>query len=315
MPYSNVISRSNASALVPEDVAGEVLQGVTRESAALSLFRATRLSAAQQRIPVIAALPTAYFVSGDTGLKQTTEAAWDNKYLNVEELAAIVPIPEAVLDDAGFDVWASIRPLLEEAVGRALDAAIFFGTNKPASWPTAIVTAAVAAGNTVNRTTNAAAAGGIAGDLSDLFGTVEADGFDVSGMVAARTIRGRLRQARSTTGEQLGEVTSMVSTDQAFGVDISYPMRGLFPTGSGSAEVIAGDFSEGIIGVRQDMTYKILDQAVLQDGSGVIQYNLAQQDMVALRLVFRVAFQIANVLNYDQATEANRYPFGVLRTP
>ena len=81
--------------------------------------------------------------------------------LVAEEIAAIVPIPENVVDDATFDVWAEIRPMLEEAVGRALDAAVFFGTNKPASWPTAIVPAAVAAGNVYARGTNNAAAGGV----------------------------------------------------------------------------------------------------------------------------------------------------------
>jgi HK97 family phage major capsid protein len=310
MPYNNIISRTDAAALIPEDVSREIWDGVPGQSAAMSLFRQIRLSRAQQRVPVLAALPTAYFVNGDTGLKQTTEVTWTNKYLDVEEIACIVPIPEAVLDDTDFDVWGTVRPLVQEAIGRTLDAAVFFGTNKPASWPTAIVTNAVAAGNVVARGTNAAAAGGIAGDFSDLFATVEADGYDVNGVIANTSYRGRIRNARGTDGQPLQDMNGNI-----YGVAPNYAMRGLWPTGASAAEAIAGDFTRGILGIRQDITYKVLDQAVIQDGSGVIQYNLAQQDMVALRTVFRVAWQVANPINRDEPTEANRYPFAVMRSP
>lgn len=310
MAYNNIISRTDAAALIPEDVSNTLLSNLQSASAAMTLFRRVPMSAAQQRMPVMSALPIAFFVNGDTGLKDTTEVNWANKYLNVEEIAAIVPIPEAVIDDTGFDVWGTVRPLLENAIGRALDAAVFFGTNKPASWPVAIVPNAVSAGNVVARGANSAANGGIAGDFSDLFATVEADGHDVNGLITNTAYRGRIRQARATTGEPLSDVNGSI-----YGVTPTFPMRGLWPTGLSAAEAIAGDFTQGILGIRQDFTYKILDQAVIQDGAGVIQFNLAQQDMVALRVVFRCAFQTANTLNYDQATEASRYPFAVLRSP
>jgi HK97 family phage major capsid protein len=311
-----MISRTEAQALIPEQVSNEILTNLNNESAALEMFKHIPMSTNQTRMPVLAALPVAYFVNGDNGLKQTSEVNWTNKYLNVEELAAIVPIPEAVLDDISFDVWGSIRPLIENAIARALDAAIFFGTNKPASWPNAIVTDATSAGNTVNRGTNAAAAGGIVGDFSDLFTTAEADGYDVNGIVANVSYKGRLRQARATTGESLLALADQeVNAKSVFGVDVKYPMRGLWPTGSGAAEAFAGDFTQAILGVRQDITYKVLDQAVIQDNTGAIQFNLAQQDMVALRVTARFAFQIANQMNYDQAVDASRYPISVLKAP
>lgn len=311
MAYDNVISRTDAAALIPEDVQREVMQRVVEDSAALSLFRQRTLSRAQQRIPVKSVLPTAYFVNGDTGLKQTTEVNWDNVFLNVEEIATIVPVPEAVLEDADYDLWDEVEPDLREAVGRALDAAIFFGVGAPASWPTDIVGAAVAAGNVIARGTSTAAAGGISGDISDLFGTVEADGYDVNGAIATRSMKGRLRNVRDTNGVKLDEV----SPTEAYGQAIRYPMRGLWPTGLSAAEMVAGDFSQGIIGIRKELEAKVLDQAVIQDNTGAIIYNLAQQDMIALRVVARFAFAVPNPVNFDQPTEANRYPFGVLRSP
>jgi HK97 family phage major capsid protein len=310
MAYDNIVSRTDAAALMPEEVSNAILGGLANESAALTLFKQIRMARGQMRLPVLSALPTAYFVSGDTGLKQTTEANWANKYLNAEELACIVPIPDAVLEDMEFDAWAETIPLVQQAIGRALDAAIFFGTNKPASWPAAIVAAAIAAGNTVTEGTNAAAAGGLAGDFSALFGTLEADGYDVNGIVATTAVKGRLRQARSTQGVQLAEV----SEGDIYGVAPRFPMRGLWPTGAAAAEAVAGDFTQGLLGIRRDITIDRSNEAIVQDNTGAIIYNAFQQDMTLVRVTARFAFQVANTINYDQAVEANRYPFAVLRT-
>jgi hypothetical protein len=316
VPYTNLISRTDAQALMPEEVVNDLLGGLSNESAALTMFRTVPMARGQVRMPVLSVLPTAYFVNGDTGLKQTTEADWANKYLNAEELAAIVPIPENVLDDADYDIWGEITPLLQQAVGRAIDAAVFFGTNKPSSWPNAVVADAVTAGQTVTRGTNAAAAGGIYGDLSALYAAVETSGYDVNGLIANTFYKGYQRNARSTQGVKLDDAFAAQVAE-----DIKYPMRGLWPTGSGSAEVVGGDFSQGILGLRKDFTYKVLDQAVIQDNTGAIVYNLAQQDMVGLRIVFRCAFQVANLINWDKPTQSptdaigsgSRYPFAVLR--
>lgn len=309
MPYNSLVSRTDAAALVPEEVSNAMLTSLSARSAVLDLGTNIPLARNATRFPVLSALPTAYFVSGDTGLKQTSEAAWANKNMYVEEIATIVPIPEAVLDDAGFDVWASIQPLMEAAIARTLDAAVIFGTSAPATWATegALVADAVAAGNVVARGTNAAAAGGIHGDLSDLVGKLEADGYVPNGAVGNVTLKGRLRQVRDTTGQ-----TVQVAEDIP---DITYGLPGLWPTGLSAAELLVGDFSNLIVGVRQDMTYKLITEGVITDAGGLIVYNLPQQDMVALRLVFRAAYAVSNPINYQEGTEANRYPFAVLRSP
>src|SRR5690606_17929140 len=111
MPVSGFIGRSGAQALMPEEVTREILQGMVQQSSVMQLAtRAPNMSRAQRTIPVLSVLPEAYFVSGDTGLKNTSKQAWEKKFLNAEELAVIVPIPEAVLDDAGYDIWGEVRP-------------------------------------------------------------------------------------------------------------------------------------------------------------------------------------------------------------
>ncbi len=309
MPYNSILSRSNAASLVPEQVSQAMLTSLSAQSAVLELGTRIPMASNQTRFPVLSALPTAYFVSGDTGLKQTTQAAWANKYMYVEEIATIVPISEAVLDDAGFDVWGSIQPLMEAAIARTLDAAVIFGTSAPATWVTEgnLVADSVAAGNVVARGANAAAAGGIHGDLSDLVATLEADGYMPNGAVGNVTLRARLRNVRDTTGN-----TTVLPADLPVP---TYALPGLWPTGLSAAELLVGDWTNLVVGVRQDMTYKLITEGVITDGVGAIQYNLPQQDMVALRLVFRAAYAVANPINYQQATEASRYPFAVLRSP
>jgi len=287
------------------------------QSAVLSLFRHIPVSRNQIRFPVMSALPIAYWVSGDTGLKQTTEMAWTNKFLNIEEIATIMPIPENVAADIEINVWDNAEPYLREAFARVLDTAVFFGTNAPSSFPTNVVAAAVAAGNTVTAGTAAAAAGGYLGDLDNVLAAVEEDGFDVSGYAASRGIRRYLRAARDTTGQALDVGRVSGDLNQLDGVPIAYPMRGLWPTGGGAGtntELIAGDFAtQFVVAVREDITMKMLTEAVIQDSTGAIVYNLPQQDMIALRLTFRVGWQVANTINNDNTNDATRYPAAVLR--
>jgi hypothetical protein len=81
---------------------------------------------------------------------------------------------------------------------------------------------------------------------------------------------------------------------------------------SNGVEAIVGDSSQGIIAIRQDLTFKVLDQAVITDENGSVILNLSQQDSVALRVVARYGFQVANTIRRENENEASRYPFAVV---
>ena len=115
--------------------------------------------------------------------------------------------------------------------------------------------------------------GGIKNDLDERSALLEAEGFDFDGIIANRSLRGKLRRARNTLGDRLEGLNPDLS--EYLGEGISYPMRGLWPTGSGTVEAFVGEFeSQFVIGIRKDITVKFLDQAVIQDNTGAIVYNL-----------------------------------------
>lgn len=313
--YNSLISRTDAAALIPEDVSRTIVQGVTEQSAVMRLARRLPdMPRAQRRMPVISALPTAYFVTGDTGLKQSTEVNWENKYLDAEEIACIVPIPESVLDDVDYDIWGEVRPLIEQEFGRVFDAAVLHGTNAPASWPDDIATAAAAAANSVDLSTIVGAGGDLYDAImgsSGVITAVESDGFMATGHIAAMSLRGQLRGLRNSDGVPIFNRSMQDSTRYELdGEPIQFPRNGAIA--AASVLLFSGDWSQLVYALRQDITYKILTEAVIQDGSGNIIYNLAQQDMVALRAVMRVAWQVPNPINKLQETAASRYPFGIL---
>ena len=311
------IDRNALSGLIPEPVTREIMQGAIAESAVLRMGRRlANMSSKTQTINVLDALPSAYFVNGeatDTGadqgaFKQTTKMAWDKKKLYAEEIAVIVPIPEAALDDADYDIWGEVKPRLTEAFGKVIDAAILFGTNKPSTWRAGVVPSAIAAGNGVPIGTSVF--DDIMGE-SGLIAKVELDGFNPNGVMSAIQMRGKLRGLKDTTGQPIFKSDMQGATRYGLdGMDMYFPMNGAFAPAQ--AQMIVGDWSQLVYAIRQDMTFKIFTEGVIQDPTTkAITYNLMQNDMVALRAVMRLGWEIANPINAYNADIENPFPFSV----
>jgi HK97 family phage major capsid protein len=79
------------------------------------------------------------------------------------------------------------------------------------------------------------------------------------------------------------------------------------------AELIAGDWSKAIIGMRQDITWKMFDQGVISDAGGAVVLNLMQQDSVALRVTMRVAYATSNPVTTLNTNANTRFPFGAIQ--
>jgi len=306
--YDSLISRDDlGGALIPQPVANEIIQEAPGQSVMLQRGRRVTLSSKTLKQPVLSTLPEAYWVNGDTGLKQTTESTWDQVVITAEEIAALVPIPDAVIDDANVPVWAQVKPLLVEAVGKLVDQAALFGTGKPASWPTAVIPAAIAAGNTVAAGTGA----DLGVDVASLAGLVAKDGFAVNGFASAPGLQWELVGLRNANGTPIYTPSlSAGAPGGLYGFPLNEVTNGAWdPT---AATLLSADWSKFVIGMRQDITFKMLDQAVITDDTGKVIFNAPQQDSQIMRVVMRVGFQVANPLTRVNGDAATRYPAGVL---
>lgn len=311
---ADAIDRTGAEALISEEVSNEIIQGVAEQSAVLRMGRKLpNMSKKKYRMPVLDMLPVSYWVAGDTGFKKTSKMAWKNKYIIAEELAVIIPIPEAVLDDADYDIWGEVRPRAVEAMGKKIDGAILFGDDKPDTWRDDIVTGATSVGNVVTFSAS--------DDLYDkimaedgAIAKVEEAGFFPSGHMADVTMRAKLRGLKDSTGQPIFKSDMQGSTTYSLdGSPIDFPRNGAFD--KSKALMITGDFSQLVYSIRQDVTYKLLTEATIVDPSTKeVIYALAQQDMVALRIVMRLGWEVPNPINNLKSKEAERFPFAILKS-
>ena len=247
---SGMIQRDNLAGMIPEPVSREIFQGVVENSAVLKAGRKLpNMTSKTQSINVLDMLPMAYWVDGDTGYKETAFQAWEKKRLFAEELAVIIPIPEAVLDDTTYDIWGEVKPRIVEAMGRRIDEAILFGIGKPNTWRKGIVDTAKEAGATVTET------GNLFDDIMGEGGVIaraEESGYMPTGVMAAITMRAKLRGLTDKNGQPLF-ISSMQGKSQYMldGMEMSFPMNGAWDPEE--ALMIVGDFSQLVYSIRQDV--------------------------------------------------------------
>ena len=315
MPYNSVIDRATNPAIeIPEQVANDVIQEATAGSVVASLARKVRMSSKTYRQPVLDVLPDAYWVNGDTGLKQTTSVEWDSIYLTAEPLAVLVVIPDEFIDDATIPIWSEVRPLIAQAFGRKIDNAALWNIDRPASWTTSVYQSAAAAGNYVEVGQNLGLVPNTAG--SDLAVDVAAmglqlanDGFSLDAFASQPGFQWRLMGMRTSTGEPI--YTSLVGDTRAglYGVPFTESKNGAWDA---EVKLIGGDWSKAILGTRQDMTYTMHTDAIISDGSGNVVFNAMQQDSKIMRVVGRFGFAIANPVTSLNSTRTSRSPFSLL---
>lgn len=310
MPHdTSIISRANLAGLIPDPVSREIIQGTVENSTVLRVGRRLpNMTSGTQSINVLDMLPTAYFVDGDGGFKQTSAQAWAKKRLYAEEVAVIIPIPESVLDDANYDIWGEVRPRISEAMGKVIDQAILFGDGAPSTWRDSIYETADDANMIVTESTDLyQELLGVGG----LLATVEENGYNVTRILSDISMRAKLRGLVDDNKQPIFMATMQQAANYTLdGTPLDFAMNGAWD--KSKALMIAGDFSQLVYAIRQDVTFKILTEATIVDPTTkAVVYSLAQQDMVALRAVMRLGWEIPNPVSAYRSGLDTYSPFAV----
>lgn len=303
--YNSLISAGNVD--LHPDYLNEIFSAAVEESVAMRLgTRLRNMTSSELVLKVNSALPTAYFVGtkGTTqtfpanALKQTTGVEWTDESIYAGEIAVMVPIPNNVFNDANFDILGECKRLLPGAIAKKVDEAILYGTKTsdvPDNWTNGIF---------VDMPAENKIAVAHTGDIYDdilgdggVFAQVELDGYDVTGMVGAVSLKGKLRGLRAIDGS--GNATGapiFVQTVQSpaeyslNGVPILFPKNGAFdPT---KTLLIAGEWEKLVYSIRQDVRFDVFTTGVIQDGNGAIQHNLMQEDLTVVRVTFRMGWAL-----------------------
>jgi len=332
--------------LIPQTEANEIAAGLTEQSAALARFsKLPNMTSKTHKMPVLGSLGNADFTGskltdnlvagvdqqvddarmlalqgtpygiGDPGttpnedfpgLKKTHQFEWENVFIIAESIAIILPVPESVLEDSQYDLWAAMRPRIIEAFGRRIDEAIIWGHQRPASWPTGIVPTAINRGQVIAEGTGV----DLAEDFSELMGILEEQAYDPSGFLLPPSIKADLRNLRDDNNNPIySRSVAEGAPDTVWGLPSSYVKNNSFNTAVSRG--ICGDMSQAKYAIRSDMNFKLFTEGVITDENGKVIINLMQQDSVAMRFVMRLGWAVPNPI-HQLRPDRGGYPFSIL---
>jgi Phage capsid family len=277
--------------LIPRSMAREMIAAAEQESVVLELGRRLVMPSGLMSIPVVSFLPAAGFVNPRYGgRKPATKIEWTAQNVQAEELACVLAIPNAFVDDAGYPIWDQVRPIVATAMAEALDAAVLFGAGAPAGFPVggiAGLAGAAQVGADAPAAIDAAAA------------VLEAGGVQPDGIVASPVIGTALRQAWAAVNALPSEAPSQVL--------YGWPVRTTIDWDATKGDALIGDWDYLLVGLREDITFDLSEDAILQDNTGAIIANAFQEDLTAMRCYMRVGIAIGQPLSPQ--TEAAIVPF------
>lgn len=289
----NMTTDAAGGYLVPDQVGEILIDGINTESCIAQLARKVRLTGRRDIFAIDSGDPVVDFVD-ESGDKPVTGAAFANLTLNTRKLAAIVIYTEEILEDARADPRVLVNDRLIKKFALKIDAHALGYENG-----TAIVSKFDSElGESSNTTTDLGTGGdAFALAVSQAMELVEINGYDPSGICAARDVKAALRDARRAVETATPVYTDGFTKepDTLYGLPLSYTKNlDAYAASSGKKAAVVGDWSNAILGIRTDLHMRVSTDASVNIGG--TPRSMFSKNEVAVLWEMRVGF-VAHDLN------------------
>ena len=283
------INRTTNSMALPSDVASEILQKTSSESAIMRLARKIDLPGRGVTIPVITGDPSAAWVA-ETAVKPVSNGTPGTKLMSAYKIAVIETFSKEFTRDAKM-LYDALIQRLPAALAAVFDSTVIGATDAPGG---NMDTFGSCQKQSILNANNGTYLGLVAAD-SD----IAAHGGVVNGYAFGAQGRALLLTAVDTTNRPLFLASaSEGAVDKVLG-NPTYFNKNIYKAGtpgtSGTPAVVgvAGDWSKALYGTVAGVEIGVTDTATLTVGSGTsaTQLNLWQQNMVAVKAEIEVGFR------------------------
>jgi HK97 family phage major capsid protein len=285
---------AKAGLLIPETLVAEVLRiaeteyGVARRDMTYLPFSGPGNT---RKIPTLSASVSVNWT--DEKVKKTgTQPTFGLVTQTLKKLAAIIPFTEEILEDSAVNLTQLVATLFAEAVAKEEDIQFFRGTGSP--WTGIVNNADV---NVVDLGAGEDITNVNADDLLDMIDKTPAGALPGSKFYLHRSVMSVIRKLKDDNDQYIYQRPSEGMPGTIW--DYPYELVEAMPDKAAGAThqkgmIVFGNLKVAcIFGDKQQIRAKVLDQATITDGDGETVINLAEQDMVALRLEERVGYVLA----------------------
>ncbi len=301
-----MINNEQLQALFTPDYVSGIFQKATKSSFVMA--NATRLrnmTGKTMELNILSELPMAYWTDYDIEHRKLTQLSLQGKTIIAKEIAVLVPISKIAIADQSVDIEALVQDKAAEAVGKVIDETIVFGKNKPRGFREGVVPTAIAVGATVTQN------GTLYEAIDKAMSYVEESDYEPNGIVGGLGLKSAFRNMTDTTGQPITgtEIDSMPKT---------FLNNGAWD--KKVAKLIVGDWKQVYYSIRQEMEVEVFTEATIKDPTRIdsngnpIEYNLAQQRMIAIMLTMRLGWEIPNPISVETETNnpINYFPFAIV---